>query len=131
MTGTFAGKAEGGEFAVAGKPFRITYAGGDGNDVVLRALNAFTSKTAVSSSKNPSTFGDSVTFTATVTGTTGTPTGTVTFLDGSTTLGTATLDPGGIAAFSTSALAVGSHTISAATRATPPSTEASHRSRRS
>jgi len=51
-----------------------------------------TTTTTVSSSKNPSNFGDSVTFTATVT-TSGpdTPTGTVTFMDGSMTLGTGPL----------------------------------------
>ena len=45
--------------------------------------------TALVSSLNPSTVGQSVTFTATVTGASGTPTGTVTFKDGATTIGTA------------------------------------------
>ncbi|WP_020476098.1 MBG domain-containing protein [Zavarzinella formosa] len=62
-----------------------------------------------------STYGDSVTFTATVTplthGPAG-PNGTVTFKDGSTTLGTGTLS-GGVATFSTSALGAGSHSITA------------------
>ncbi|HMC70600.1 MAG TPA: Ig-like domain repeat protein, partial [Mycobacteriales bacterium] len=67
--------------------------------------------TSVSSSVNPSKFGQSVTFTATVTSSgPGTPTGTVTFKDGATTLGTGTLS-GGVASFSTSTLSVGSHTI--------------------
>ena len=43
---------------------------------------------------------------------TGTPTGTVTFKDGSTTLGTGTLS-GGTATFSTSQLAVGPNSITA------------------
>src|SRR5271163_2923984 len=46
--------------------------------------------TTVSSSANPSTSGQSVTFTATVTGPSGStavPTGSVSFLDGTTTLG--------------------------------------------
>jgi pseudomonalisin len=48
--------------------------------------------TTVVSSENPSNFGDSVTFTATVTPTgASTPTGIVTFKNGSTTLGTGTL----------------------------------------
>jgi hypothetical protein len=64
----------------------------------------------VTSSANPSALGQSVTFTATVTGTGGTPTGTVTFLDGGTSMGTGTLN-GGVATFSTAALAVGNHTI--------------------
>ncbi len=70
----------------------------------------------VSSSANPSVFGQSVTFTATVTADSpgsGTPTGTVTFDDGMTTLGTGTLDGSGVATFSTSDLGVGPHSITA------------------
>jgi len=50
--------------------------------------------TGIASSSNPSTFGDAVTFTATVATNpagAGTPTGAVTFTDGSTVLGTASL----------------------------------------
>ena len=57
-----------------------------------------------------------MTFTATVTATppgAGTPTGTVTFRDGATSLGRATLNGGGQATLSTSTLAVGSRTITA------------------
>src|SRR5260370_11309668 len=67
------------------------------------------------SSHNPSVFGQSVTFTATVAAVapgSGTPTGTVTFKSGATALGTAVLSSGK-ATFSTSALAVGSHSITA------------------
>jgi hypothetical protein len=69
----------------------------------------------VISSLNPSVFGDTVTFTAVVipvTPGTGTPTGSVKFEDGTTVLYTATLS-GGTATFTTSKLAVGSHTITA------------------
>jgi hypothetical protein len=69
--------------------------------------------TALSSSPNPSLIGQMVTLTATVTANTGTPTGTVTFRDGSMTLGSATLSASGIATFSTSLLAVGPHGLSA------------------
>ena len=69
--------------------------------------------TAIASSANPSTFGQSVTFTATVTTTTGNPTGSVNFLDGGTVLGTGVLGSGGIATFDTTTLAVGSHTMTA------------------
>ena len=72
--------------------------------------SASATNTTVVASIDPSTVGQSVTFTATVTGT-GTPTGTVTFLDGSTTLGTASLSASGAATFSDSSLAVGSHSI--------------------
>src|SRR5207249_12223372 len=53
--------------------------------------------------RSPSVYGQSVTFTATVTATApgaGTPTGTATFKDGLTTIGTGTL-AGGSATFST------------------------------
>jgi hypothetical protein len=69
--------------------------------------------TTVTSSVNGSAYGQSVTFTATVTADapgSGTPTGTVTFLDGSSTLGTGVLS-GGVAMLTTSGLAVGNHAI--------------------
>jgi len=71
-------------------------------------------KATLSSSANPASGGAPVTFTVKVQPAppeTGTPTGTVTFLDGSTTLGTAMLS-GGTATFSTSTLALGTHSIS-------------------
>src|SRR5262249_30296859 len=56
--------------------------------------------TTVTSSANPSVFGQVVTFTATVVDTkVGTPQGTVTFLDGKVTLGTSTLNSAGVATF--------------------------------
>jgi predicted secreted protein len=57
----------------------------------------------------------SVTFTATVSPHSGSnvPTGTVTFLDGATALGTGTLNASGIAMFSTSSLSVGTQSITA------------------
>jgi hypothetical protein len=80
---------------------------------------ANTTTTKVASSKNPSIFGQPVTFTATVTHTgTGTPTGTVTFKDGGSVLGTATLS-GGIAKFATATLTVATHTITAIYAGTP------------
>jgi len=67
--------------------------------------------TALNSSLNPSVFGQSVTFTATVSGAT-TPTGTVQFFDGASSLGTVALS-GASAALTTSTLAVGTHPITA------------------
>jgi hypothetical protein len=75
--------------------------------------------TQLSSSVNPSLFGQAVTFTATVSaaaGGTGAPTGMVTFMDGTTPLGTGTLSVvAGVdrATWSTAALIVGSHSITA------------------
>lgn len=79
--------------------------------VQLTVKPAMTS-TALTSSQNPSTYGQSVTFTATVTSSGGTPTGTVTFKSGATTLGTATLKSGS-ASFTTATLTAGSSSITA------------------
>ena len=65
--------------------------------------------TTLASSANPSAYRARVTFTATVTAG---ATGTVTFKDGSTTLSTVTLS-GGAAAYSSSSLTSGSHSITA------------------
>ncbi|MGA3080483.1 MAG: Ig-like domain repeat protein [Terracidiphilus sp.] len=68
---------------------------------------------ALTSSLNPSQFGQSVTFTATVTTGTGSLTGTVTFFDGATTLAANVAVSGGVATYTTAALAVGTHAITA------------------
>lgn len=81
-----------------------------------QVVNGLTTVITLASSKNPSALGDSVTFTATVTPAVSgnfTATGTVTFLDGTTTLGTGTLGNGGVATFATAALTAGAHNISA------------------
>ncbi|MEI9982556.1 MAG: IPT/TIG domain-containing protein [Aliidongia sp.] len=67
----------------------------------------------VTASANPSQYGQVVTFTATVAGTGGKPTGTIVFKDGAATLFTGTL-AGQISSFTTSALSTGSHAISVA-----------------
>jgi len=90
----------------------VTAAGGTS---ATNAADRFTyavvgSTTSLSSSQNPSSAGQPVTFTATVSGFT--PTGTVTFFDGGTPIGTATLT-GGTASFTTSSLSVGNHSITA------------------
>jgi hypothetical protein len=85
--------------------------------VLIQTVGEANTTTVVSSSANPSAPGQSVTFKATVSGP-GTPTGTVTFSDGTTVLGRATLSgaASGVAtaSFSSSSLTVGSHTITAA-----------------
>ena len=77
--------------------------------------------TTLTSSLNPAPFGAAVTFNANVAGsnaTTGpTPSGSVSFYDGTTQLSTATLT-GGLASYTTSELSVGSHNITAAYTAT-------------
>ncbi len=101
--------------------------GGDGNNAPSTSVattqtvnKANTTTTVTSSTSGNSVFGQSVTFTATVSVTApgaGTPSGTVTFKDGSTTLGTGTLTTvsgAKTATFTTSALTVGSHPVTAA-----------------
>ena len=71
--------------------------------------------TTLADPTNPSAIGQAVTFTATVSPSApgaGTPTGSVTFKDGTATLGTETLT-GGTALLTTSTLALGTHSITA------------------
>ena len=81
---------------------------------LTQVVGAVVTTTAVTSSLNPSVVGQSVTFTATV-GTTGTitPTGNINFLDGATVLGSIAITANKTAAFTTFALALGSHPITA------------------
>jgi hypothetical protein len=86
---------------------------GSTSSAVSQVVNKANSSTAVVSSVNPSVFGQSVTFTATVTAVApgaGTPSGTVTFKDGGVSIGTGTL-AGGSATLTTSSLAIGAHSI--------------------
>jgi len=78
---------------------------------VIQVVNGTPTTTALVSSLNPSIVGQSVTFTATVTGG-ATPTGNVTFSDGATALGAVALTAGQ-ATFTTSALTTGTHSITA------------------
>jgi uncharacterized repeat protein (TIGR03803 family) len=81
--------------------------------VLSQVVNPATSTVTLASSLNPSTYGQSVTFTATVAPEfSGTPKGAVTFKSGSGTLGYATLT-GGAATFTTTALGVGTASIKA------------------
>jgi hypothetical protein len=75
-------------------------------------VNKAATTTTLTSSKNPSSTGQAVTFTATVISTAGNPTGTVTFKSGTTTLGSAALS-GGVAKFTTSKLVKGTDSITA------------------
>ncbi|MFM1750075.1 MAG: hypothetical protein RL658_216, partial [Actinomycetota bacterium] len=74
---------------------------------------AVNTTTAIVSSANPAISGRSVTFTATVSSSAGTPTGEVRILNGTTEIGTCTLNGSGICSVSTSSLSVGSMTINA------------------
>jgi hypothetical protein len=72
-----------------------------------------TARVNLASSANPSSAGQAVTFTASVSGSAATPTGSVAFVDGTTTLCPSVTLASGSATCTTSSLAGGSHTISA------------------
>jgi hypothetical protein len=99
--------ATGGTFATGN--YSITYA--SGTLTVARASSTI----SLTSAPNPSILGQVVTLTATVTsGSTKIPSGdTVTFKDGGTTLGTKLTKSSGVATFTTTALSVGTHSITA------------------
>ena len=92
--------------------FVVDDASGDSGAVgggwCLNVSTAAPTTTALTSSVNPSTFGQSVTFTATVTSGATVNAGTVTFKDGATTLAAnVAVNASGVATFTTSTLAVG------------------------
>jgi hypothetical protein len=102
---------------------RVVFTANDGThtgasvktSVTVTPTSLLASGTNIASSQTPSVYGQTVTFTASVVGAppaVGVPTGTVAFMDGSSILGTATLT-GGTAIYTTAALSVGSHAISA------------------
>ena len=84
-----------------------TYAAASAQQTIT--VSAATPTLTVSSSLNPSTFGGSVTFTATISSG---PTGTVTFYDGANAIGSTTLS-GVKATYATTSLTAGSHSITA------------------
>ncbi len=98
---------------------RAVYAGdssffGSASKAVKQVVDKYPTTTALSSSLNPSNYGQAVTFTAMVTSVIGAPPDgdTVTFKEGTTVLGTGTLS-GGSASFTTSALPAGTNVIKA------------------
>ncbi len=101
-------------------PYQATVRASEGSQEILCAtlllgnlsfVETPATSTALSSSPNPF-FGQPITFTATVTSPSGTPAGSVDFNDGTTLLGTATVDASGGAAF-TGPLAPGTHNVTA------------------
>jgi len=79
------------------------------DEVVMASLAA--SMTMLNVNADPVVAGDSVTFTAHVTGGTSVPTGTVVFVESGTVLSASTLNAAGVAAWSISSLSVGRHSI--------------------
>jgi hypothetical protein len=97
-----------------------TFAASTSAPTTLTVVNLPATTTTLSITATPSAsqanVGSNVTFTATVAHSSGsaTPTGTVTFSNGGTTLGTGTLNSSGVATYSTTSLAVGQYTVTAA-----------------
>jgi hypothetical protein len=98
---------------------RVTY-GGDSNYGVTSTATTIPlgvglitpASVSLVSSANPVLVTNAVTFTATVTSASGTPTGSVSFYDGTTLLGTVALS-NGVASYTTSSLAAATHSITA------------------
>jgi hypothetical protein len=88
------------------------------SSVVTITTNA--TATSLAASTTSPTAGTVVTFRATTTSAAGAPFGGVSFFDGTTLLGTLSLDSSGSAAFSTASLATGPHTITATFNANGP-----------
>ncbi len=99
-------------FDTAGNLYGTTSQGGANGQGTVFEVTGTPTSTLVASSLNPSIFGQSVMFTATVSSSSGTPAGKVKFMNGSATLGTGTLT-GGMATFTTTTLATGTKSITA------------------
>jgi hypothetical protein len=83
------------------------------SNTVVETITAQLSMTVLVSNLNPANYGVNVTFTATVSGALGTPTGTVQFYDGVSPIGPVVPISSGIGSYSTSALIPAVHSITA------------------
>ncbi len=117
VTGTFSGLAQGATITADGQVFTISYQGNSGRNVVLTYDGAFTTTAlALTTGTNPSTYGTTLTFTATV-ASNSLPTGSVEFFDGGTALGAGTALSGSgdsaTSSFTISNLSAAAHSINA------------------
>lgn len=88
---------------------------GSTSPMLIESVNEAATQTSLTASPDPASPGQTVTFTATVSPVApgaGSPTGTVSFLDGATTLGQTALS-GGVASVNAATLSVGNHSITA------------------
>jgi hypothetical protein len=117
----FAGQTNGNSLPITAGAFQPAHAGGNNGSYyttgfVGKIAPTATTTTALTLPTGTITAGQSVKLSAKVTGqtgSTGTPTGIVTFLSGSTTLGTGTLDSTGTATFTTAALNATTYSLTA------------------
>jgi mucin-19 len=107
---------------VAGGPYVITASGASGSGLANYAITYNTSlltilkapvTVTIVSSRNPSTYGDSVVWTVSVSGPQAVPTGSVSVSDGATTLDTIALNAGG-GSYASPSFDAGTHTLVAA-----------------
>jgi hypothetical protein len=89
-----------------------THAASTSNDATITVLKD-TTAAVLTASSNPATAGQNITLTATIQGAHATPTGNVTFYDGTSPLATAALNANGTAVYSTNALPAGKHSLRA------------------
>lgn len=108
VSGTVTGLPERATINLGGQVLRISYQGGDGNDVVLTVL-ADTSA-VLTQNTNTTRVGEAWTLTDTVTSAFGTPAGSVSFSADGVALGAAPL-VNGVASLTTSLANAGSHNI--------------------
>jgi hypothetical protein len=96
--------------------FQSTYGGGTSDAFVAKIVVQTPTTTTLSAAPTSASAGTAINLTATVAevGGSSVPTGTVTFKDGAATLGSMTLNATAIAVYTTSTLAVGGHSITAA-----------------
>jgi len=111
VLGTFANLPEGSMIA---NRFKVSYAGGDGNDVTLTDLGAIPASVSLTVSPDYPQTGTPIDFSATVTAYPQTPTGTVTFSAGTTVLGTVPLTNGLAKLTAGASLPRGQYTVTAA-----------------
>jgi Ca2+-binding RTX toxin-like protein len=114
VSGTFTGDAEGQVLTFQSADWKLSYAGGtSGQDVTLTYLGLPTTTTG-SAAASPTPLGQAVLH-ATVAHANGSavPTGSVTFKEGSTVIGSANLNGSGVATLDAAALSLSTHTITA------------------
>lgn len=111
-------------FSTAGNhPLTVSYPGAGyfqaANSAILNeTVNTLGTNLSLGSSVNPVNVNASTVLTATASSTSGTPSGTITFLDGTTVLGTAALNASGIATLTVSFSTPGTHPLTASYPAT-------------
>jgi sugar lactone lactonase YvrE len=104
------------ELAVGSHSISVSYNGDSNYSVasagLVQTVQSAITQTALAASANPSIYGTPLTLTATVTGNGGVVgTGSVSFMDGGTSIGSAALNANGVASLSLSTLVPGTHTI--------------------